>query len=94
VIAVLARDSRREPKTLNTAKNLIVGWTSLVSNIIFIFSGKAHWGAVVALLLGSSIGGTYGGHYAARMPAKVYRALILSVGFAASGWLFKKYYLS
>jgi uncharacterized membrane protein YfcA len=94
VIAVLARDIRRDPKTLNTAKNLIVGWTSLISNIIYIFSGKAHWGAVIALVIGASIGGTYGGRYAARMPVAVYRGLILTVGFGASAWLFYKYYLS
>ena len=93
VIAVLARDIRRDPKSLNTAKNLIVGWTSLISNLIYIFSGRADWSVVIALVLGASIGGTLGGRWAARMPAAVYRALILSVGFGASAWLFKKYYL-
>ena len=92
VIAILARDIRRNPKSLNTAKNLIVGWTSLISNIIYIFSGRADWAVVIALVLGSSIGGTLGGRWAARMPALVYRALILSVGFGASAWLFQKYY--
>ena len=92
VIAVLARDIRRDPKTLNTAKNLIVGWTSLISNIIYIFSGRAIWPVVLALLLGSSIGGTFGGRWAAHMPKALYRALILTVGFGASAWLFKKYY--
>ena len=94
VIAVLARDIRRNPRTLNTAKNLIVGWTSLISNIIYIFSGLAVWPAVLALAIGSSIGGTFGGHWAAHLPKSVYRALILTVGFAASAWLFKKYILS
>lgn len=94
VIAVLARDIRRDPKTLNTAKNLIVGWTSLISNIIYIFSGRAVWPAVIALLAGASIGGTYGGRYASRMPAAVYRALITTVGFTASAWLFWRYYLA
>ena len=93
VIAVLARDIRRDPKTLNTAKNLIVGWTSLISNIIYIFSGRADWPVVIALLLGASIGGTVGGRWAARMPKAVYRGLILTVGFGASVWLFMKYYL-
>ncbi len=93
VIAVLARDIRRDPKTLNTAKNLIVGLTSLISNIIYIFSGRADWPVVIALLLGASIGGTIGGRWAARMPTAVYRGLILTVGFGASVWLFMKYYL-
>ncbi len=93
VIAVLARDIRRDPKTLNTAKNLIVGLTSLISNIIYIFSGRADWPIVIALVIGASIGGTVGGRWAARMPKAVYRGLILAVGFGASAWLFKKYYL-
>ena len=92
VIAVLARDIRRESKTLNTAKNLIVGWTSLISNIIYIFSGRAVWPVVIALMVGSSIGGTIGGRWAAQMPKAVYRGLILTVGFGASLWLFTKYY--
>ena len=92
VIAVLARDIRRESKTLNTAKNLIVGWTSLISNIIYIFSGRAVWPVVIALMVGSSIGGTIGGRWAAQMPKVVYRGLILTVGFGASIWLFAKYY--
>lgn len=92
VIAVLARDIRRDPKSLNTAKNLIVGWTALISNFIYIFSGRAEWPFVIALVLGAGIGGTLGGRWAARMPVLVYRALILSVGFGASAWLFRKYY--
>ena len=92
VIAVLARDIRRESKTLNTAKNLIVGWTSLISNLIYIFSGRAVWPVVIALMVGSSIGGTIGGRWAAQMPKAVYRGLILTVGFGASIWLFTKYY--
>ncbi len=92
VIAVLARDTRRDPQGLNTAKNFIVGWTSLVSNLIYIFSGRADWPVVIALLLGASIGGTIGGRLASQMPKAVYRALILSVGFGASAWLFAKYY--
>ena len=94
VLAVLARDIRRDPKRLNTAKNFVVGCTSLVSNIVYIFSGRAVWPAVISLLVGASIGGTYGGRYAAHMPAALYRALITTVGFGASAWLFWKYYLA
>lgn len=94
VIAVLARDVGRDPKTLNSAKNLIVGWTSLISNLIYIASGRANWSFVMALVAGASIGGSFGGRWASQMPTKLYRALILTVGFGASAWLFKRYYLS
>jgi uncharacterized membrane protein YfcA len=91
VIAVLARDSRRDPARLNSTKNLIVGCTSLVSNIIYIFSGLAHWPYVIALLLGSAVGGTLGGRWATRMSPLFFKGLVLITGFGASAWLFVKY---
>jgi uncharacterized membrane protein YfcA len=91
VIAVLARDARRDPALLNSTKNLIVALTSLVSNIIYIFSGLAHWPYVIALFMGSAVGGTLGGRWATRMSPLFYRGLVLITGFGASAWLFEKY---
>lgn len=91
VIAVLARDGRRDPALVNSTKNLIVALTSLVSNIIYIFSGLAHWPYVIALFMGSAVGGTLGGRWATRMSPLFYRGLVLITGFGASAWLFEKY---
>jgi uncharacterized membrane protein YfcA len=91
VIAVLARDARRKTADLNSAKNLIVGCTSTVSNVIYIFSGLVHWPFVVALLIGSTVGGTLGGRWATRMSPNFYRGLVLVTGLGASAWLFVKY---
>ncbi len=93
VIAVLARDARRKTADLNSAKNLIVGCTSTVSNVIYIFSGLVHWPFVIALLAGSTVGGTLGGRWATRMSPDFYRGLVLITGLAASAWLFVKYLL-
>jgi hypothetical protein len=91
VIAVLARDARRRPSDLNSAKNLIVGCTSLISNVIYAFSGLVHWTFVGALLVGSTIGGTLGGLWATRISPGFYRGLVLITGLGASAWLFVKY---
>ncbi|MBI3429669.1 MAG: sulfite exporter TauE/SafE family protein [Actinobacteria bacterium] len=91
VITALARNPK-DPGTLNGAKNIIVGITSAASNIVYLFSGRAHWSLVLALFIGSSIGGTLGGKWATRMSPLFYRALVLSVGYGASIWLFGKYY--
>jgi uncharacterized membrane protein YfcA len=91
VIAVLARDARRDPALVNSTKNLIVALTSLVSNIIYVFSGLAHWPYVIALFMGSAVGGTLGGRWATRMSPLFYRGLVLITGFGASAWLFEKY---
>ena len=91
VIAVLARDARRDPAVLNTAKNLIVGCTSVVSNIIYVFSGLVNWPFALALLAGSTVGGTLGGRWATIMHPNFYKALVLVTGLGASAWLFVKY---
>ena len=91
VIAVLARDARRKSADLNSAKNLIVGCTSIVSNFIYIFSGLVYWPYVIALLAGSTVGGTVGGRWATIMNPGFYKALVVITGLGASAWLFVKY---
>ena len=91
VIAVLARDARRDPTVLNTAKNLIVGCTSIASNIIYVFSGLVNWPYALALLSGAMVGGTLGGRWATVMHPNFYKALGLGTGLRASLWLFYKY---
>lgn len=93
VIATLARYRKEDSATLNAAKNIIVGVTGLASNLIYIFSGRADWILVLALFLGSSLGGALGGKWATRMPAFFYKGLVVTVGFGASLWLFGKYFL-
>lgn len=92
VIATLARNRMESASTLNSAKNIIVGVTSLASNVIYIFSGRADWTLVIALLIGSSIGGTLGGKWATRMSPIFYKSLVVLVGFGASAWLFSRYF--
>ncbi len=92
VVAALARDSESKTKDLNGAKNIIVGITSLASNLIYIFSGKAQWWFVVALLIGSSLGGIQGGRWAKLASPEFYRRIVFIVGMCASLWLFVKYF--
>lgn len=93
VVALLARNPNKDPRTLNAAKNIIVGITSLASNIIYILSGRVHWELAGALFIGSSLGGTLGGKWASRMSPIFYKSLIMTVGLCASVWLFAKYFL-
>ena len=92
VVAALARGKRDSPTAQNAAKNIIVGVTSLASNTIYLFSGRADWILVLALFIGSSFGGTLGGKWASRMSPNFYRGLIMTVGFGASLWLFARYF--
>ncbi len=88
VIAILSRDKNRDPKTINAVKNVITGITSVISNIIYIFSGRVHWLFAAGLFIGSSFGGTLGGKWANKMPPIFYKSLVFAVGIIASVWLF------
>jgi uncharacterized membrane protein YfcA len=92
VVATLARNRDEDAPTLNAAKNMIVGVTSLASNFIYIFSGRVYWSLALALFIGSSFGGTLGGKWASRMSPTFYKALVILVGFSASIWLFIRYF--
>lgn len=88
VLATLSRRSNRTTHELNTAKNLIIAATSVVTSVVFILSGHIVLWAVLSLFAGSAIGGFLGGTYATKVSAKLFRALIMTVGFSASIWLF------
>jgi uncharacterized membrane protein YfcA len=91
VIASLARNPKK-PNVINAAKNIIVAIPSTASNIVYLFSGRVHWYLAFALFLGSSIGGGVGGRWATKMSPNFYRALVMTVGFGASIYLFKRYF--
>lgn len=92
VAATLARDPRRKPLNLNALKNFITGYTSIVSNLIFLASGQIHWALVVLLGTTSGFGGWIGGRAAGRMSPLLYRGLLLTVGVGASIWFFHKFW--
>ncbi len=91
VIASLSRNPKR-PNVMNAAKNIIVGIPSIASNLVYLFSGRVHWMFAFALFLGSSIGGGIGGRWAHKMSPNFYRALVMTVGFSASIYLFQRYF--
>ncbi|MEI6649050.1 MAG: sulfite exporter TauE/SafE family protein [Actinomycetes bacterium] len=93
VIAMLAKDVRTTPATINGAKNMVTSLTGLVSNSIFIASGKIVWSVAGALFVGASIGGYLGGHLVHRFRAETYRAFVFVIGISSSIWMFYKYVL-
>ena len=92
VAATLARDSHRSPGNLNALKNFITGYTSLVSNFIYLGSGQIQWRLVLLLALTSGYGGWVGGRTAHKLSPVVYRGLLLIVAVGAAIWFFIKFW--
>lgn len=92
VAATLVRDSRRTPMNLNATKNFITGYTSIVSNLIYLTSGQIQWRLVLLLAVTSGYGGWVGGRTAGRLSPYLYRQLLLFVGVGASAYFFIKFW--
>ncbi len=86
VIATLIR--KRDVRTVNIAKNLIIGTTSIFTTSIYLFSGHVHWLYFWALFIGSNIGGFFAGKIAGHVSVRFLKSLVVAVGLSASVWLF------
>ena len=86
VIATLIR--KRDIRTVNIAKNLIVGVTGIFTTSIFLFSGHVHWLYFWALFIGSNAGGFFAGKIAGYVSVRLLKGLVVVVGLCASVWLF------
>jgi len=80
VLATLTHDGRLSSHEINVIKNFIIGVTGLATTTIFALSGHVAWAQAALLLVGSSIGGLAGGHYASVIPAVLFRRSIFTIG--------------
>jgi uncharacterized protein len=83
-LALLAVSLDDDLQRLNGVKNVIAAVVNGVAAVLFMFSGKVVWLAVLLLLVGSTIGGQVGARIGRRIPANVLRAVIAVVGTAVA----------
>jgi uncharacterized membrane protein YfcA len=84
VLSVFAALSLREA---NALKNLLVGWVNLIAGVIFIFTAHVNWAIAGVIAIGSTIGAYVGAKYGRRIPAPVYRTMIVLIGLTSATWL-------
>ncbi|WP_236791403.1 sulfite exporter TauE/SafE family protein [Amycolatopsis sp. GM8] len=71
----------------NAAKNIATGAANFIAAVVFAFTGKAYWPAVVALCLGSVLGSWIGPSIVRRVPATPLRIVIGLAGLGLAGTL-------
>ena len=80
LLALLGITLDDDLQRLNGVKNVLAAVVNFVAAIYFMTSAHVAWGAVVILLISSTVGGQVGARVGRRIPAKVLRAIIIVVG--------------
>ncbi len=80
----------RDIQMANAQKNLISTIISTISVSIFIFAGVIAWPQTLSVLVGAIFGGYMGARVARKVPAKVLRAVVISIGLGLSVFYFMK----
>jgi uncharacterized membrane protein YfcA len=86
-MAVLGLRYDEDVQQANAAKNLLGSLANVAAAVVFIATGAVVWPFVVALWIGSVVGGYYGGRVARRIPRSVLRGIVIAVGLYAAIYL-------
>ena len=84
--------SDRDIKDMNAPRTLLVGSANTVAMVIFIVARSVYWPEAVTLLLGAVVGGLLGAWIGRRAPARVVRAVTLTVACGITVAFFVKTY--
>ncbi len=83
LIALLTILIDEDLQRMNALKNVLVALANGAAAIVFIARGGIAWDAAAVIAIGSILGGQLGARIGRRLPAPVYRAVIVVVGLLA-----------
>jgi uncharacterized protein len=69
-------------QVVNGLKNVAVLSANAAATVVFLVVGPLDWGVVALLAVGSIAGGWLGAHVGRRLPSGLFRALVVTFGFA------------
>lgn len=68
---------------INAIKNILATIVNTIAAVVFVIVSEVNWPAAIAIAVGSVLGAQVGGKVARKIPAIVYRVIIVAVGIAA-----------
>jgi uncharacterized membrane protein YfcA len=84
LLALLGITLDDDLQRLNGVKNVLAAVVNAIAAVLFMATTEVAWGAVVLLLVGSTVGGQLGAVLGRRIPAVTLRAVIVIVGLAVA----------
>ncbi len=90
LLAGLAVSGLDELRVANALKNGMSALVNSVAVAIFISQGLIVWPATLAMMAGAALGGFAGAKIARRLPQRLFRAIVITVGSLLTVWYFIK----
>ena len=90
MLAGLSLAGLDDVRAANALKNALAAVINGVSVIIFVSQGAVVWPASLTMLCGALAGGVVGARLSQRLPVRVFRALVITVGALLTVWYFWK----
>jgi uncharacterized protein len=83
LIAILGIGLAESLARINAIKNVLATIVNTIAGVVFVIVSEVNWPAAIAIAVGSVLGAQAGGRVARRLPATIYRVIIVAVGVAA-----------
>jgi uncharacterized protein len=83
LIAILGIGLSEPLARVNAIKNVLALITNAIAGVVFVFVSEVDWPAAIAIAVGSVFGAQVGGRVGRKLPATIYRVIIVVVGIAA-----------
>ncbi len=90
ILAMLALLGMEHIHTMNALKALLTTISNGVAMLMFIFSHAVYWPETILMIVGSSLGGYFGAHFAQKTKPEYVRRIVIVIGFVLTAYFFLK----
>ncbi len=90
ILAMLALLGMDEIHSMNALKALLTTVSNGMAMLLFIVSHAAYWPEAIVMIVGSSIGGYFGAHFAQKTRPENVRRFVIVIGFVLAAYFFAK----
>lgn len=90
ILAMLALLGMEHIHTMNALKALLTTVSNGVAMLVFVLSHAVYWPETILMIIGSSLGGYFGAHFAQKTKPENVRRIVIAIGFVLTAYFFAK----
>jgi uncharacterized membrane protein YfcA len=90
ILAMLALLGMDQIHTMNALKALLTTVSNGVAMLLFVVSHAVYWPETILMIIGSTLGGYFGAHFAQKTKPENVRRIVIAIGFVLTAYFFAK----